>query len=408
MDENAQIVIFPDSKAAHSAYEPTRKSAYLYQNVSDTGLRGYQIGQSISANGQTVYLTKRVWDLQFPPGEKIAGIAKREVDVDSVASIGRVLGDRTVLYKYLNPNILGIATTRRGKESAVTTFFYLVDTVSGSVIYRNAHHAAGPSVAIEPKIHILQCENWFVYVVWNHGADALDEEVWNSLLDIPGAANKNTQTKKKLRKSQQQAAASKGPSRPIIPDSKGVEVVVLEVYENAKPDVRIDSTVLSSFSSSRPGVQSQAYNFPLPVTAIGVTQTQASITTREVVLGLGSGMLYGLNKRLLDPRRPYGKPTAQDKEAGIYPYSPNLGLNSREIASYSLDVVGIEHVISASTHLESTSLVASYGLDVFFTRRTPSQAFDVLSPDFNYAALIATILALFVGIFVAKYFVILY
>jgi len=50
-------------------------------------------------------------------------------------------------------------------------------------------------------------------------------------------------------------------------------------------------------------------------------------------------------------------------------------------------------VISASSKLESRSLIVSYGVgcDVFIKTIIPSQGFDTLSEDFNYLLLIALI-----------------
>ena len=47
-----------------------------------------------------------------------------------VHSVGRVLGDHTVLYKYLNPNLLGFMTVHgSGIKGAV--FVYILDAVTG-------------------------------------------------------------------------------------------------------------------------------------------------------------------------------------------------------------------------------------------------------------------------------------
>ena len=65
-------------------------------------------------------------------------------------------------------------------------------------------------------------------------------------------------------------------------------------------------------------------------------------------------------------------------------------------------VMGLKFIKSLPTHLESTSVVLVYGLDMLFTRRTPSKTFDVLSESFNYSALIMTIVGLVVGIQATK------
>ena len=50
--------------------------------------------------------------------------------------------------------------------------------------------------------------------------------------------------------------------------------------------------------------------------------------------------------------------------------------------------------------LESTSLVLVFGgLDVFFSRISPSQGFDVLASDFNYPLLILLLVVLALAVF---------
>ncbi|KAI8925438.1 hypothetical protein BC831DRAFT_401158 [Entophlyctis helioformis] len=404
VDATLSLSLFPDTDAAHEAFERIRPSWHLYRIVGQTGARGYSVSERSPSDRS--YATHPIWSLELPEGETIAAVSSPDASSMDVASLGRVLGDRRVLFKYMGPNLLGLASVRKGSDDAVTTFVYIIDTVSGAIHYRSAHHAAGQISDAVPAIRILQCENWFAYTVWNHGPQGLDEEVWNSIeetmqLGLVTEGGGATSRKKKRRA----AAVKKSALNRPLPDSKHLEMVVIEAYEHTTPDVRVDVDTVSSYSYTRPGFLTQAYVFPLPISAMGVTRTKAGITTREVLLGLDTGMLYGLSKRFLDPRRSTGKMSAEDKEAGMYPYVPSLGFATKEVASHTRSVFGIQHIISAATNLESTSVVASYGLDVFVTRRMPSQTFDMLSADFSYAGLIATIVALVAGIFAAKHFV---
>ena len=63
-------------------------------------------------------------------------------------------------------------------------------------------------------------------------------------------------------------------------------------------------------------------------------------------------------------------------------------------------MIGIKNVITNPAILESTSLVFAYGIDVFGTKVTPSAAFDILGKAFNKLSLVATVLALGVGVVV--------
>ncbi|CAB1335856.1 unnamed protein product, partial [Coregonus sp. 'balchen'] len=76
--------------------------------------------------------------------------------------LGRVMGDRSVLYKYLNPNLLAVVTesTDAHPERAFVGVF-LVDGVTGRIIHEAVQRKArGP-------VHFVHSENWVVYEYWN-------------------------------------------------------------------------------------------------------------------------------------------------------------------------------------------------------------------------------------------------
>lgn len=69
----------------------------------------------------------------------------------------------------------------------------------------------------------------------------------------------------------------------------------------------------------------------------------------------------------------------------------------------SIDQVSkIRHIITSPAQLESTSLVVAYGLDLFSTRVTPSNTFDILSENFNKAQLVLTVAGLALAIVITK------
>jgi hypothetical protein len=110
-----------------------------------------------------------------------------------------------------------------------------------------------------------------------------------------------------------------------------------------------------------------------------------------------------ISRRLLDPRRPTGKPSSADKEEMLIPYDATLPLNSRSVLSHSYLVFGASHLTSSPALVESTSLLLVHGLDLFFTRAVnPSGTFDILTDSFNKSQLLVTLMVLTGGIAVAK------
>ncbi|RKP22940.1 hypothetical protein SYNPS1DRAFT_25114 [Syncephalis pseudoplumigaleata] len=149
---------------------------------------------------------------------------------------------------------------------------------------------------------------------------------------------------------------------------------------------------------------SQAYALPYGVNAAGVTITRLGITTKKLLgkLGLPSGQLYGIPRQLLDARRSMGAVSDVDQENGLLPYEPAIPFIPSHVLSYNQTIWGMQHITSIPSMMESTSLVVAYGLDIYFTRDTPSGTFDMLNEDFSKSALLLTIVGLTVGIAVAN------
>ncbi len=75
---------------------------------------------------------------------------------EHVYSIGRVLGDRNVLYKYVNPNLLAVMTAGQStlEKGIDTVSLYLIDVVVGRIIHSTLHRRAS-----EPASLVVS-ENW--------------------------------------------------------------------------------------------------------------------------------------------------------------------------------------------------------------------------------------------------------
>ncbi|PLB35782.1 uncharacterized protein BDW47DRAFT_59237 [Aspergillus candidus] len=292
-----------------------------------------------------------VWEFAPAPGQKIVRAVARPSH-DPVASIGKVLGNRSVLYKYLNPNL--VLVTAVGDSSAT---FYLLDAVSGNLLYTTTQEGVDTTQPIASTIS----ENWFAYSFLAH---------------------------------------------PVHPsDAMGYQLVISELYESPIPNDRGSLGSAANFSSIHdllplPHVISQAFVIPEPISHMGVTETRQGITIRQLLCYLPStNSLVGIPRPFLDPRRPVDRdPTANEAEEGLMRYSPYLEFDGKWYLSHVRDVIGISNILSSPTLLESTSLVFAFGWDIFGTRATPSQAFDILGKGFSKLQLLATVVALGVGV----------
>lgn len=126
------------------------------------------------------------WRSAFPPGENIVRVTKREKG--AVAGIGRVLGDRRTLYKYLNPHIVAVVTesrVREGTDHQQQTYaagatktegravakcsIYLLDESKGTVLYSSSFPAnvhsnsdmGSSDGGCDVKVELV--ENWLMW-----------------------------------------------------------------------------------------------------------------------------------------------------------------------------------------------------------------------------------------------------
>ncbi|MCJ1352800.1 MAG: hypothetical protein MMC33_002784 [Icmadophila ericetorum] len=308
-----------------------------------------------------------VWQFLPPPGETISAIIHRPAH-DPVASIGKALGDRNVLYKYLNQNLVIISTI-----TASTLSIYLLDSITGQQLYTIAHSG----VDTNKPTPITFSENWFAYSLYS------DPTFSDPLLSVD----------------------------PLIdPLPKGYQLVVSEMYESPLVNDRGPLGSSQNFSSlsaslSLPHVLSQSYIIPGPISHMSTTSTLQGITPRSLLCILPSSLsatvtaLLSIPIPFLSPRRPINRdPLPAEAEEGLFKYNPFLDFNPHWILNHQREVLGLKEVISSPTLMESTSLVLAYGdMDIFGTRVAPIGVFDVLGKAFNKLQLIATVLALGVG-----------
>jgi hypothetical protein len=268
------------------------------------------------------------------------------------------------MYKYLSPNLVLVTAV---SDSAATATFYLLDSVSGAVLYSTTHEGVDTTQPITSAIS----ENWFVYSLWS---DIL-------------------------------------PTTSGLPASKGYQIVVSELYESDVPNDRgplganvnsssLEPSDIANAEPALPHVISQTYLIPESISHMSVTQTGQGITVRQLLCTLtSSDSIIGIPRTILNPSRPVGRdPTPAEAEEGLFRYQPVIEFDPKMILTHKREVIGVKDVIATPALLESTSLVFAYGIDVFGTRVAPSAAFDILGKSFNKMSLVATVAALGVGV----------
>lgn len=284
------------------------------------------------------------WSFRVPKGDSLVTEAKSKVD--KIASVGRVLGDRGVLYKYLKEDIVGLISVNHASRQLT---LWILDVSSGKILHQATHKNVGTS----KPIHLLMSENWVAYHFWS--GDVVE----------------------------------------------AYQMVITELYEGPR-NSRLLATTLANGDNAKlsaPHAISQSYIYDHEIRAMTATTSRHGITSRDILVSLATNQLTTISRRLLDPRRPDPKRvTAQDKEEMLVPYDPVLVSDPKSVLSHAREVAGTTSIVVAPTLLESTALVCAFGLDVFFTRVTPSMQFDVLSDSFSKSQIVVSIVALLLAI----------
>lgn len=351
LDEFRQVYLYPNTPANRESFDATAPSLRFPLRTGEPGYRqltGHQVTLDAGINNMAqIYAT---WATSLPPSHEIISVVTRPKGL--VASLGKVLGDRTTLYKYLNPHMFAVLTS-----SPNSCGVRVLDGAKGSTLYSAIVGKAPGGCDVKATF----VENWLVYVYWDGEFEGVGM-------------------------------------------TKGYRAVSVELYEGRGVDDKTSSSDMSSLSNESLIVNAieQAFVFPHRITAIATTSTKFGVTTKDLIVANEKQQIQSFPRRILDPRRPKHKPTAEEQEEQLFQYDPVIPDDPRRVLSHNYEVANIRHILTSPSQLESTSLVFAYGLDLFFTRVAPSGTFDVLSDSFNKVQLVLTVCGLAIAIMITK------
>lgn len=325
---DGSVDIVPDNAHSINAVKEvvnsgSRNGFYAHSVDKLTGIfSSYKI---VSQENEGPLNAERLGETLFK-GEKILKVTYPQRG-EVVTSPATILGDDSLLLKFLNPHLVVVVTygsseeaeetfdpfesallsetsgsgktsragenstpkkkplgaTKPGESAPKPTktqpprpnlFINLVDSVSSKILHRVSHSHASDSHPIPVTIS----ENWIIYTYFN------------------------TETKR-------------------------TDVGVLTLHEGMIEKYGITAFhshveqefEFSSFASEKPIVLSKVYTLgqPKAVTALGVTQTSRGISSKHVLFALGSNQILSVDRRWLDPRRPGGEPKQSEKVEGL-------------------------------------------------------------------------------------------
>ncbi|PFH35978.1 hypothetical protein BESB_056290 [Besnoitia besnoiti] len=314
-----------------------------------------------------VLMTHRTWNIPFGRSGQaiIASVRPLHSDYPHVPVL--VTGALTIVYKYINPNLMAVVTKPEKPDTGAAAagaslMLNVLNLTDGSVVY-SEYLPAGASL----PLHLMMYDNVVMAHYWNLQYSRYEMHI----VEL------------------QDAQKDEGPLS-----------IIFSAARHLVP-------TLTGFELPPPTAISQTYILPTGVRAFGVTATLQGITTRAILLATSaSQQIYALSTRLANARRPRlvddnGRPLKdaapaqqQQQEEGVLPYHPLLPLLPQDCISYYNQVFHVRGIAAHHTSRESTSSTFAFGLDLFFSPVQPAKGYDELSSQFNYGLLAAAIVTL--------------
>jgi hypothetical protein len=261
------------------------------------------------------------WSFTLQPGEDIRAIVPPATR-GPIASFGKVLGNRTTLYKYLNPRLFTVLTAFPAKMKCG---LYVLDSMKGTVVYRAETKATLKGCEVRSTL----VENWLLYHYYES--------------EIEGGA-------------------------------KGHRVVSVEFYEGQGIDEKtrrlvsfipfrtaydfVCSLELSAFSNETTNFHAyeQSYIVTYAITALTSTTTRFGISNKDLiclfcslhskyilltevsVVATNDRKVHAMPRVFLNPRRPNRKPTTEEQEETLLQYEPVLPNDPKRTLSHDYEV----------------------------------------------------------------------
>lgn len=315
-----------------------------------------------------------------PRFEKILALNKRTYGNNNIPQNAIVLPDRSVLYKFLVPNI-GIITTLNENEDILN--FYINNLITGQN-YGKFTKSVMHGINLELDVSVDVEENFIIFTIPNS-------------------------------------------SSPF-----DTEICVIDLFETLKPNVKLSKNIdlFSPFENTLlPAFASQCFILPgHKIRNLSIAQTKHNVAAKEIILSNNFGQIMTIPKMVLDGRRngiigdfkskgaesislndinksTLFRITSSKYGSSIsskFKYNPVINVHPRFILTHYRKLITSNskkpELITIPTELESTTYVTSIDSDIFVTVLRPSGSFDRLTNSFNIKALIVTIIILMLGI----------
>lgn len=282
---------------------------------------------------------------KFTTSSKTSKILKYKFHGDhKLNSIGIPLHDKSVLYKYLDYNLISLFTIDTAHTNNLK--FYLINGETGTVIYYHEHPQTDQTIELS-SLNIIMQDNWVIYSYY---------------------------------------VTSPKPQQRIL---------VLDLFTDKQNNLQ-SSIKTFIFPNKIVNLESTFSRFGITIKSI------VALTDMGELIELPK---YLLNSRRIDDR--VLTPEDQRDDFRMMPYEPIIYKNNYQILNhqYKLEVEldGNNQILIDNTKLESTIIVCLINdKNKFCSRLQPSLTFDLLPENFDKIKLILTIVIILVVYLITK------
>lgn len=307
-------------------------------------------------NGNTLQAYKIVHG-ELKPTWKFANsketiVTYAKTDDQMTSAIGIASAQRSVLYKYLNPNLVSVIT--KSEQGIKLT---ILDGVSGTIVFTHQHGERSNDFT---SFLIVLEDNWVIYSYYD-------------------------------------------------PVKLQQLVTVVDLFTGSV--VPLDHE-RSAFNLPLPEASVKSFIYPERILSLTATKTKFGITIRSIVALTESGSIVEIPKYMLNSRRISDRKMTQEDymdDFRLLPYEPVIAKNNYQVLNHKhkLLLTGSSHAILIKpTELESTSIVCFVdSFNEFCTSVQPSLSYDLLSMTFDKVKLVLTLFILLGGYIASKPFV---
>ena len=335
LDKYDNAFIYPNTEEAKiNALNVMSRLTFSRISESKNILTGHKFSPK-GLNGVEVWRT----NFQNAGEEIIAHASDDQLNPDEYQGI--VENDGNITYKYVNPNLMAIATISSPNRLNI----YIIDRVNGAII----HISQVYNIDRKKQVKIIFVEN-IIMVNYFKEYGEVNGGLLNEILTIELYY-------------------------PTIEDD-----TQKMIFRYLSDGIQVGG--INSISLPKPKVLMQTYVLPVVTKDLLLTRTLQGITNKHVLILTNHNKVMAMPAILFSAKRPTDNPNrdgVEFEDATLIPYDSIIRISHTFTLNYNLELNGITQIKSLPQKYESTTLMIGSGIDLFVSHFAPEKVSSSLT-----------------------------